>query len=288
VRAIDRYSAMAEGAEPAAWTTGIPPLDRLLNGGLRPQKLIGIGARPSVGKSSVARHIAISAAAAGHTTLVLSLEMSGDELADCIVAQLGRIDSSRLQVGDFADEDWGRMTDAIDRGSKLPLHIDDEGGLTLAAIRSKARMVRGLRVLVLDYLQLAVSTQKGATTNDQVAEISKGLKALAMSMGICVIVLSQLNRDIERRADKEPGLADLRDSGAIEQDVDAAVLLWTAREFDDGARRVVGWKVAKHRGGPKGKFAMEFEPAVYRWSETTASLEPPTTTERRPGRRDFE
>jgi replicative DNA helicase len=288
LRAIDRYSAAAEGAGVDAWATGIEPLDRLLHGGLRPGKVYGIAARPSVGKSSAARHVAISLASAGHASLLLSMEMPGDELADCIVAQLGRVDSGRVQRGALQDEDWGRVSEAVERGARLPLHIDDEGGLTLATIRNKARMVKGLRVLLVDYLQLGVSSLKGATTNDQIAEITKGLKALALSMGIAVVLLSQLNREVERRADKEPVLADLRDSGAIEQDLDVAVLLWTAREFDEGARRIVGWKVAKNRGGPKGRFAMEFEPAVYRWSETTASLEPPTATERRPGRRDFE
>ena len=97
--------------------------------------------------------------------------------------------------------------------------------------------------------------------------------AAAVLWGIAVVLLSQLNREVERRADKEPVLADLRDSGAIEQDLDVAVLLWTAREFDDGVTRIVGWKVAKNRGGPKGKFAMEFEPAVYRWAGSTASLD---------------
>lgn len=281
LRAIDRYAEAADGSGAEAWATGIAPLDRLMHGGLRPGKLVGIAARPSVGKSSAARHVAVSLAAAGHSVLLLSMEMPSDELADAIVAQLGRIDSGRVQRGDFHDEDWGRMTEAVEIGKNLPLHIDDEGGLTLAVIRNKARMVKGLRVLVIDYLQLSVSTLKGATTNDQIAEITKGLKALALSMGICIVLLSQLNRDIERRADKEPMLADLRDSGAIEQDLDIAVLLWTAREFDEGARRIVGWKVAKHRGGPKGKFAMEFEPAVYRWTETAASLDQPTATERR-------
>jgi replicative DNA helicase len=273
VRAIDRYSEAFEGTGPQAWATGIGPLDRMLHGGLRPGKVYGVAARPSVGKSSAARHIAVTLGRSDHPVLLLSMEMPGDELADCIVAQLGRIDSGRVQRGDFQDDDWGRMAEAVDAGSRLPLHIDDEGGLTLAMIRNKARMVKGLRVLVVDYLQLGASTLKGATTNDQIAEITKGLKALALSMGIAVVLLSQLNREVERRADKEPVLADLRDSGAIEQDLDVAVLLWTAREFDEGAARIVGWKVAKNRGGPKGKFAMEFEPAVYRWAESTASLE---------------
>lgn len=126
-------------------------------------------------------------------------------------------------------------------------------------------------MLVLDYLQLSTSTLRNATTNDQVAEISKGLKQLALQLGIAVVVLSQLNRDVEKRADREPQLSDLRDSGAIEQDLDVAVMLWTVQEPQDGPR-LVGWKVAKHRGGAKGRFAMNFEAAVYRWTESSAAL----------------
>jgi replicative DNA helicase len=165
----------------------------------------------------------------------------------------------------------------------LPLFVDDEGGLTIGQIRAKARQVNGLKVLVLDYLQLSTSTLKNATTNDQIAEISKGLKQLALQLGIAVVVLSQLNRDVERRADREPQLSDLRDSGAIEQDLDVAVMLWTAQEPEDGPR-VVGWKVAKHRGGKKGRFAMAFDPAVYRWAESAVQLQ----TRRQAAGRDFE
>ena len=131
-------------------------------------------------------------------------------------------------------------------------------------------------MLILDYLQLSSSTLKNATTNDQIAEISKGLKALAMEMKISIIVLSQLNRNVESRADREPQLSDLRDSGAIEQDLDVAILLWTVREDDGGNRRLVGWKVAKHRGGRKGRFGMVFDAPRYRWDESTESIEPRT------------
>jgi replicative DNA helicase len=270
--AIDRYEALADGRQAPAWATGIAPLDRVLGGGLRPGKVYGIAARPSVGKSSAARALAAGVAFGGHPVLVLSQEMPADEVADCMVAQLGRVSSQALQTGKFRDEDWGRITDGVETAKSLPIYIDDDGGLTIAQIRGKARMVRGLRVLVLDYLQLSTSTLKNASTNDQVAEISKGLKQLALQLGIAVVVLSQLNRDVERRADREPQLSDLRDSGAIEQDLDVAVLLWTARENDDGPR-LVGWKVAKHRGGPKAKFAMTFDAAVYAWAESFESLE---------------
>ena len=282
VGAIDRYNAMAEGKTVPGWRTGIAPLDRVLGGGLKPGKVYGIAARPSVGKSSAARTIALSTSADGLPTLVLSQEMPGEEVADCIIAELGRIDSQRLQTGQFADDDWGRMVEAVEQAKALPLYVDDDGGLTIGQIRAKARQIKGLKVLVLDYLQLSSSTLKNATTNDQIAEISKGLKQLALQLCIAVVLLSQLNRDVEKRVDKEPQLSDLRDSGAIEQDLDVAVMLWTVQEPDEGPR-LVGWKVAKHRGGKKARFAMNFDAAVYRWSESSVSL-----AQRKQGGKGFE
>lgn len=271
--AVDRYQAIAEGRRTPAMATGIPELDRILAGGLRPGKVYCLAARPSVGKSSAARAIGINLAWGGDPTLLLSQEMPADEVADCAVAQLGGVESDRLQSGRLTQHDWAGISEAAHQAAGLPLYIDDDGGLTLAQIRAKARAVKGLKVLVLDYLQLSQSTLKGASTNDQVAEISKGLKQLALQMGIAVIVLSQLNRAVEGRADKEPQLSDLRDSGAIEQDIDAGILLWTVREPDTGPR-LVGWKVAKHRGGRKGRFGMWFDAPVYRWDDAPGELPP--------------
>lgn len=271
--ACDRYSDMAQGIRTPAMATGIGPLDGILNGGLRPGKLYCLAARPSVGKSSAARAIGLNIAFGGHPVLLLSQEMPGDEVADCAIAQLGGIESDRLQTGRLADSDWTGVTDAAEQLSHLPFWVDDDGGLTIHQIRGKARSVKGLRVLVVDYLQLSTSTLKGASTNDQVAEITKGLKQLALQMGLAVVVLSQLNREVEKRADREPQLSDLRDSGAIEQDIDAAVMLWTVREPSDGPR-LVGWKVPKHRGGRKGRFGMWFDAAVYAWTEAPGELPP--------------
>jgi replicative DNA helicase len=271
-RALDRYTELAEGKVAGAIPTGIAPFDRLVNG-LQPGKVYVFGARPSVGKSAVGRYIGLNAAKLGHPTLLLSQEMPGDEVADCVVAQTAGIDSERLQTGRLMHDDWGRLADAVDEIRGWPFHVDDQGGLRLSDIRAKARSIKGPRVLILDYLQLSRSTLKNATTNDQIAEISKGLKALAMEMKIAVVVLSQLNRDVERRADREPQLSDMRDSGAIEQDADVVVLLWTVREDDGGDRRLVGWKVAKHRGGRKGRFGMTFDAPRYRWHETAESID---------------
>lgn len=281
VKAIDRYTELAEGTRSPAARTGVAPLDRVLNGGLRGGKVYGIAARPSIGKSSLARSIGLTLASDGVPTLLLSQEMGGDEVADCAISQLGGISSDRLQTGKLSDADWNSMTEAVDLASRLSFYVDDQGGLTIADIRTKARLIKGLGCLILDYLQLTSSAQKGANRNNQIEEVSRGLKAIAMEMNIPVIVLSQLNREVEGRRDKEPQLSDLRDSGAIEQDLDVVAMLWTVREFDD--RRIVGCKVPKHRGGPRGRFALEFRPATYRWYESEASIDPPTNTERRGG-----
>jgi replicative DNA helicase len=270
--AIDRYTDLAEGRAPAGMKTGIDPLDRLLAGGLRGGKVYGIAARPSVGKSSAARAILLHLARSGITTLLLSQEMPADELADALVAEAGRVDGSTLQSGQFDDQDWGRIAEAVDTLRAIPLHVDDDGGLTLAKVRVKARAVKGLQVLAIDYLQLLTSTLKNKTTNDEIGEISKGLKALALELNIPIVVLSQLNREVERRTDKEPVLSDLRDSGNIEQDLDVAVLMWTASEEEGSESRLVGWKVAKHRGGKKGTFAMRWKPAINEWCESFEPL----------------
>ena len=269
--ALERYDDMANGRASSAWATGVKPLDKILSGGLRPGKVYGLAARPSVGKSSAARAIALALADAGHPTLLLSQEMPVDEVTDCALAQLCGIHSDRLQTGQLEDADWGDLTVATEHVAHMPLYIDDDGGLTIAQIGAKARAIKGVRVLVLDYLQLSTSTLKNATTNDQVAEISKGLKQLALRMGIAVLVVSQLSRKVEDRTDKEPQLSDLRDSGAIEQDLDVAILLWTLRE-PENAPRFVGWKVAKQRGGRKGRFAMNFDAARYTWTESDEQI----------------
>ncbi len=268
--ALDRYEARAEGKEAPGIPTGMPRLDRLLLGGLKDGKVYCIAARPGLGKSSLARAILMNAATDGVPALLLSQEMPADEIADALVAQAGRIDGAKLQTGRLGDDEWARLVVASEALRSIPLHVDDQGGLTLGQIRAKARSVKGLRLLGLDYLQLTTTTLRGKSTNDEIAEISKGLKALALELKIPVVMLSQLNREVERRPGKEPQLSDLRDSGAIEQDVDVAILLWPASE--DAESRLVGVKIDKHRGGPKGVIAMRWRPAINEWRDSDEPL----------------
>lgn len=271
---IDYYTDVSEGKVTPGWRTHIPRLTSMLNGGLRPGGLYILAARPSVGKSSFAQDLAMHFAQDDLPTLFLSLEMPEAEVADRSVSSLGRVSYSALLTGKMADEDWSRATEALERATRLPFMVDDQPALTLQDVRIKAKHCKGLKVLVLDYLQLCASTRKDGNRNSEIEEISRGLKALAKELGIAVIALSQLNRDVEKRANKRPSLGDLRDSGAIEQDADVVMFLWLVREFQDEGRRIVGCGVDKNRQGMCGEFGLDFFGDVQRWQESTADIRP--------------
>lgn len=286
---IDHYTALSMGEIQPGWRTGIPTLDRLL-GGLKGGKVYVLAARPAVGKSSFAMHLTLKLAGSeGLQAVFLSQEMPNEELTDRAIANLGRVDYSNIQSGKLSNDEWGAVTEGIELFSKMPLHFDDEGGLTLAAIRAKARSVKGLKLLVIDYLQLCSGTGKRETNrNSELEEISRGIKTLAKELDCAVILLSQLSRDVEKRASKEPDLPDLRDSGAIEQDADAVIFLWPAREFEQEGHRLIGCKVAKNRGGPIGKFGLDFRGCYQHWGESDQDVRAPRIPEIRPRKRGFD
>jgi len=149
------------------------------------------------------------------------------------------------------------------------LHLDDQGSLTLADIRAKAKSVPGLQLLVLDYLQLcAGAVGSTANRNSEIEQISRGLKALAKELGIAVVALSQLNRQVEQRTSKRPMLSDLRDSGSIEQDADAVLMLWPVRDLSYGAK-LIGLSLAKNRQGRSAEMALHFNGDRQSWGEST-------------------
>jgi replicative DNA helicase len=274
-KAMDRISDVAAGNVPPAWPTKIPTLDRLLQDGLRPGKLIVLGARPAVGKSSFALQLGLTMADQGLPVLALSQEMPASEVTERALSHLGGVDYGRLQRGKLHDAEWGGVTDAVERARTLPLWVDDQAALRLSDMRAKARHVRGLKVLIVDYLQLSQGSGKAENRNADIGEISRGLKALAKELDVCVILLSQLSRKVEDRSDKRPIVSDLRDSGEIEQDADAIVFLWPGRVLETGAK-LIGCEVAKQRGGPTGDFVLQFEGAVQRWVESTETLRGPS------------
>lgn len=275
------YDDLQAGRVAAGISTHIPRLDSMLAGGLKGGKLYIVAARPSVGKSSFSQQVALTVAKSGHPALFLSQEMPADELADRAVANLGHVDYGAIQTGSLQSGDWAKVSDAIEEMGRLPYHVDDQPQLTVSAIRLKAQMIPGLKLLVLDYLQFCASTRKDGNRNAEIEEISRGLKALAMELDIPVIALSQLNRAVESRSDREPTLSDLRDSGAIEQDADVVMFLWPVAQH--ATHSLVGCKVDKNRSGQKGRFGLHFEGALQRWSESTASIDFKPAQPRRKG-----
>lgn len=288
---IDHFNDVADGTAKAGWSTGIPRLDRALSGGFRAGHVYILAARPSVGKSSLAQSMALHFAELHGPALMLSQEMPEDEVADRALANLGALDYGDLQTGSLNEKNtgeasgWGKLLSAVEFGRELPFYVDDQPALRLADIRVKARQVKGLKLLVLDYLQLC--SGDGDNRNAEVEQISRGLKALAKELGLAVIALSQLNREVEKRANKEPQLSDLRDSGAIEQDADAVMFLWPDREYEGGAR-LVGFKLDKNRQGPKPRFGLHFNGAHQRWHESTELLSEPGGVTGKAGKKGFE
>lgn len=278
VSLLDRINDLHEGSVQPGTSTGFALLDRHLVGGLKPGKQIVIAARPSIGKSSLSVAIALACTRAGHPAAVLSMEMDAAELVDRITASLGRIDLGRLTTGQLEDAEWSRLAEAVDVLGSLPLYLDDQASLSLHDIRAKARKLKrmhDIKVLVIDYLQLCAASdqRQGNNRHHQLEEISRGLKALAKQLGIAVILLSQLNREVEKRTGGRPVLADLKESGAIEEDADVVMLLSKVGDLPDG-RSVIHAELAKNRGGKRNVFVkLAFNGAHQSWAETTEQVQ---------------
>lgn len=278
----ERVEQLSRGEIEPGIRTGIPGLDKRLNGGLRPGKLIILAARPAVGKSSLAMQIALNLAADGVGAGFLSQEMPKADLMDRIGANTGRIFLDNIITGQMRDQDWARLTAAIDRMVKLPLFLDDQPALTLADIQAKARaLVRqhGIKLLVLDYIQLCGSRKTNDKRHHQIEEISRGLKALAKQLGITIIALSQLNRGLESRVGGKPQLSDLKESGAIEEDADVVMLL-SLNHISSHGGKVVEVDFAKNRQGRVGSVPLAFDGAYQHWTDSAEPLSTPD-----PGRR---
>lgn len=277
VARIDHFNDIATGEVPVAFSTGLADLDTELNGGLHEGRVYVICARPSIGKSSLALQIGIHhAKALNRGVLLLSQEMPCEEVTDRALANIGAVDYGEMQRASLSDMSWGRLSAAVEQLGRLPLWIDDQAALTLADIRAKAFALRrdGLKLLVVDYLQLCSGQNpgKGQTRNGELEELSRGVKALAKQLRISVLLLSQLNREVERRGTPEPNLGDLRDSGAIEQDADTVLGLWFARQWSD--RKVMAVTVLKNRQGRPGKrIPLDFFGQFQQWHGSTADVE---------------
>jgi replicative DNA helicase len=243
--------------------TGFTDFDNI-TAGLQPSDLIIIAGRPSMGKTSLALNMAYNAALGDKLGVaVFSLEMSRLQLGIRLLGLDAMIDASRLRRGSLQDDEWGRLTDAANRLSELPLYIDDTSGLSVLELKAKARRLKkrfGISLLVIDYLQLMQSKKSTESRQQEISDISRSLKALAKDLNIPVVALSQLNRKVEDRPNKRPILADLRESGAIEQDADLILFiyreeLYNRTEENKGKAEI---NIAKHRNGPIGKVDLTF------------------------------
>lgn len=272
VELIDHINDLAEGRVTPGIPTRFPGFDRLFGGGLKPGKLIVIAARPSVGKTALALAIAQAFAKEGHQVGFWSLEMERQELLQRLIASMGEIDLGNLTTGKLDNHEWGALTTAVDIVRQLPLAVNDKPAASLSDIQSSARKLkreRGLKLIAVDYLQLMSPSPGKAkdSRHHQIEEISRGLKTLAKQLGVPVILLSQLSREVEKRTSGRPVLGDLKESGAIEEDADIVILLSVDHVREDGTV-VVHAEVAKNRGGRKGFVKLAFEGRYQRYRET--------------------
>ena len=263
---LDRVQEMADNPNDITGVpTGFYELDRM-TAGLQPGDMVVLAARPSMGKTAfainIAEHVALNE---GLPVAVFSMEMGAAQLAVRIVGSIGRIDQGHLRTGKLSDEEWPRLTEAIEKLRNISLHIDETAGLTASELRANARRLARqcgkLGLIVVDYLQLMSGGGSDENRATELGEISRGLKMLAKELGCPVIALSQLNRSVEQRPDKRPMMSDLRESGAIEQDADIIMFIYRDDYYTKEACKEPGVAeiiIAKQRNGPTGTVKLAF------------------------------
>ncbi len=282
--------------------TGLSDFDKKI-GGLHKSDLIIIAGRPSMGKTAFATNIAYNISTPKNKkndhneteekkkVLFFSLEMSSDQLATRLMSEISNISSENIRTGNLSKGDFNKIISASDRLKKLSLYIDDSPALTISSIRTRARRLKrkeGLDLIVVDYLQLISSESRNLNDNrvKEISDITRGLKAIAKDLNIPVVALSQLSRKVEDREDKRPQLADLRESGSIEQDADLVVFLYREEYYlartepQEGTEKHIAWTskmdevhniaeviIAKHRHGPISKVKLHFNATVTKFSD---------------------
>lgn len=270
---LDKLQRYADGEKVDAISTGVQKLDELLNGGWRNGKVYVIAARPSVGKSAIAQASAETAARAGMPAAMFSQEMTNEEMVDRAISRIGGVSMGfhNKPIGD--SDQFNHALDAAAIASQIPLFLFDQAGLRLADIASHARVLKrkhGLRLLAIDYLQLCQSVNPRLSRHHQIEEISRGIKVLAKELEIPILLLSQLNREVEKRTPPRPIMADLKESGAIEEDADAIIGMWPHEVGDSST--LIGFDVMKNRGGAKGSFGVRFVGKYQQWNDTEEKL----------------
>jgi len=247
--------------------TGFHDLDNALLG-LQPASLLILGARPAMGKSAFALNVATNVAKSTRKpVLVFSLEMSHSELAHRILSSEARVDSKKLRTGNLTGAEWSDVNNAVGR-LEVPLFLDDNPAVTVMEIRAKARRLKAryddLGLIVIDYLQLMSGGPQSENRQLEVSEISRNLKVLARELNVPILALSQLSRRLEERSDKKPQLADLRESGSLEQDADVVMFLYRDEVYkqdstDPALKGMAELIIAKHRAGPIANIRLVFQ-----------------------------
>jgi replicative DNA helicase len=249
--------------------TGVPTgFDKLddLTAGLQKSELIIIAGRPSMGKTAFALNIALNAAMGAQVpAAIFSLEMSKEQLAFRLLSSKARVDSQRLRKGFLGETDWPKLTTAAGLLSETPLYIDDTAAITVLEMKAKSRRLKadkGLGLIVVDYIQLMRSSYAHDSREREISDISRSLKALAKELKVPVVALSQLNRQVESRTNRRPQMADLRESGAIEQDADVIAFIYRDEVYnksednpDKGVAEII---IAKQRNGPTDTVKLAF------------------------------
>ena len=298
--------ALNSGGHLSGITSGLGSLNAKI-GGLHKSDLIIVAGRPGMGKSALATNIGFAAAqrylsdiaegnepakSAGAPVALFSLEMSADQLATRILAEQSGISSENLRMGKISKQEFRHLARAAAELESLPLYIDDTPGLTIAALRARARRLKrqkGIGMVIVDYLQLLQGTGRNSNDNrvQEISEISRGMKQLAKELDLPVIALSQLSRAVEQREDKRPQLSDLRESGSIEQDADIVIFIYredyylAARQPSDDHPDFASWQeemeraygraeiiVAKQRHGATGKVRVKFDSRITKFSDS--------------------
>jgi replicative DNA helicase len=271
--AIDEIdAAKSRGGQMIGVPTGFHELDEITNG-LHPGQLIILAARPALGKSTLGLDLARSAAIKNDMpTIIFSLEMGRSEIAMRLLSAESSVPLQHMRKGTVQSQDWKTIAATRGRINDAPLYIDDSPNMTLVEIRAKCRRLKqkvGLKMIIIDYLQLMTSGKRVESRQQEVSEFSRALKLLAKELNVPVIAISQLNRGPEQRSDKKPALSDLRESGSLEQDADMVILLHreSAYEADNARAGEADLIVAKHRNGPTRTITVAFHGHFSRFAD---------------------
>lgn len=268
-------SVSAEDGFVTGITTGFVDFDRY-TAGLQPSDMIIIAGRPSMGKTAFALNIGYNAALKTKKGVaVFSLEMSKMQLGMRLLGFESQINATKLRTGTLRDQDWTNLTHAAGVLSELPLYIDDSSGIGVLDMKAKCRRLlkkTDLCMVIIDYIQLIQGRKSAESRQVEISEISRSLKALAKDLNVPVVALSQLNRKVEDRPNKRPQIADLRESGAIEQDADVITFIYRDEVYNptsDENRNIAEIIVAKQRNGPTGFFKLTFQKEFTRFRDYT-------------------